>query len=161
MKKKKKLEYYVYYWDVNSDCLEKFNIFSHGRFAEDVEKLLKDKTIKTREEFKKRLERDIRYYFQSKCEWEIIVSSWPPVRQWKADLRRNSFTVYPGVYSEDSEIVFKKEKGSNSEIHGLDSGEYILKNREWNKEVKIDVADQILPNLDVLTDYLLTSSEKK
>ncbi len=54
-----------------------FNIFDHPGFAESVKKDYK-KYKTDREEFEKRLKSELRYYFWSKCEYEIILSPWPP-----------------------------------------------------------------------------------
>ena len=48
-----KLEYYVYYHNFNGKSIEKFNIFDHSRFLEDVKKDLKKYADK--EEFSERL----------------------------------------------------------------------------------------------------------
>ena len=71
-----KLEYYVYHHDFNKKTIEKYNIFNHGRFIEDVKRELKK--CETKEEFAERLRRDLFYYFGSKCEWEVVVTSWVP-----------------------------------------------------------------------------------
>lgn len=98
---KKKLEWYVYADNINRKTFEHFNVFDHYRFSEDTKKNFK-KNKDNFEEFKENLRRDLMYYFWSKCEWEIILSSW----------------------------VGKSE------------------------EKKIDVFDQIEPNLEIFTKYV-------
>jgi len=69
--------YNVYCEDVNRRIFRQFNVFNHGGFAKDTQKNFK-KNKDNREAFGEQLRKDAMYYFWSKCEWEIIVSSWPP-----------------------------------------------------------------------------------
>ena len=66
------IEWYVYYHDSNGQKIIKWNVFNHGSFKNEVDKLLKEKV--TKKEFIDKLERQIMYYFWSKCEYEIILS---------------------------------------------------------------------------------------
>ena len=68
------IEWYVYYHDSNAQKIIKWNVFNHGSFKNEVDKLLKEKV--TKEEFIGKLERQLMYYFGSKCEYEIILSPW-------------------------------------------------------------------------------------
>lgn len=70
----KQLVWNVIYHDINRERIETFNVFQHGKFVEDVEK--ESKKCKTKEEFADVLRRNLRYYFGSKAEWEVIVSPW-------------------------------------------------------------------------------------
>ena len=67
-------EYNVYIEDVNHNVFESYNIFEHSSFVEDLKDNIK-KNGDNRKEFDEKLKSIIRYYFWSKCEWEIIVSS--------------------------------------------------------------------------------------
>lgn len=68
------IEWYVYYHDSNAQKIIKWNVFNRGTFAEKVNKLLQENL--SRNEFAKRLERNLMYYMWSKCEYEIILSPW-------------------------------------------------------------------------------------
>lgn len=68
------LEWLVYNEDFNSKKIREFNIFSHGRFFEDCRKNVK-KHKDDKEAFVEQLRRDLMYYFWSKCEYEIILTS--------------------------------------------------------------------------------------
>ena len=70
------LEWNVYISDWNSQKVEPYNVFDHGRFLEDCKKNAR-KNAKDRAAFEERLRRDLMYYFWSKCEWEIIIGHWP------------------------------------------------------------------------------------
>lgn len=52
----------------------KWNVFNHSTFAEEVNKLLQDNL--SMNEFSEVLKRYFKYYFRSKCEYEIILSPW-------------------------------------------------------------------------------------
>lgn len=68
------IEWYVYYHDVNAQKIVKWNVFTHGSFKNEVNKLLKEEV--TKEEFIDKLKRQLMYYFWSKCQYEIILSPW-------------------------------------------------------------------------------------
>lgn len=64
----------VIYHSVNADEIKTFNIFEHGGFRQDLQKLYKK--YPDRMEFARQLQRSLMYYFWSKCEWEILISPW-------------------------------------------------------------------------------------
>ena len=70
------MEWYVYVEDINGRHITTYNIFQHGRFMDDVQKIYKqykdDFDI-----FSCEIQKSLRYYFWSKAEWEIILSDWP------------------------------------------------------------------------------------
>ena len=126
-----KLEYYVYYHNFNGRSIEKFNIFDHGRFLEDVKKDLKKYADK--EEFSERLRGHLFYYYGSKCEWEVVITSWVP-----------HITI-----SELNRLNEEREKTLkvyNREPYSL----YV------NPDVgeKIDVYEQVMLNWNLFLDYV-------
>lgn len=68
------MEWYVYRYNFNSRKIEKFNIFDHGGFVEDVNKCLLESDDK--DSFEKELNNALLYYYWSKSEWEIIITPW-------------------------------------------------------------------------------------
>lgn len=68
------IEWYVYYHDSNAQKIIKWNVFNHGSFKKEVDKILQEKLNK--EDFAEKLKREVMYYFWSKCEYEIILSPW-------------------------------------------------------------------------------------
>lgn len=68
------MEWNVYRYDFNRRKIEKFNVFEHGRFKEDVDKCLLKNDDK--ESFEKELKNTLMYYYWSKSEWEIIIAPW-------------------------------------------------------------------------------------
>ena len=126
-----KLEYYVYYHNFNGRSIEKFNIFDHGRFLEDVKKDLKKYADK--EEFSERLRGHLFYYYGSKCEWEVVITSWVP-HITISELNR---------LNEEREKTLKEY---NREPYRL----YV------NPDVseKQDVYEQVMLNWDLFVDYV-------
>lgn len=75
-----KLIWNVYIQDFNNKCIKIYNIFDHYSFKKDL--------FETYNEFKEdkdnflfRVKRLLQYYYWSKCEWEIILSDWPPSKK--------------------------------------------------------------------------------
>lgn len=69
----------VYVDDFNGKKIEVHNIFDNARLIEDCQDNYK-KNKENREEFLERLRKDIMYYYWSKCEWEVVIESWPSGR---------------------------------------------------------------------------------
>ena len=70
------LEWYVYVNNPNSKRIEDFNIFDHRAFLADCVGN-KIKNGNDRLAFVDQLRKDLLYYFWSKCEWEVVIESWP------------------------------------------------------------------------------------
>ena len=73
------LTWNVYIEDINKRCIEVHNIFNHSRFVDDLKKA-RNKFKDDKEGFTEQLRRELMYYYWSKCEWEVIITSWPPPR---------------------------------------------------------------------------------
>jgi hypothetical protein len=62
--------------DANRRKITTYNIFDHHYFTEDCIQIAKESVSK--DEFAEQIKRSARYFFGSKCEWEVIVSEFPP-----------------------------------------------------------------------------------
>ena len=71
------MHWFVYVEDFNGRRIEEYDIFGHHGFAEDVKKAYK-KHRTDFDAFAEKVRGSLFYYFRSKCEWEVIVSAWPP-----------------------------------------------------------------------------------
>ena len=71
------LEWNLYYGDFNSGKIEVRNVFNHGSFLMDLGKDAR-KYKDDKEKFLERLRSHLMYYYWSKCEWEVVISHWPP-----------------------------------------------------------------------------------
>lgn len=75
MSENRELVWNVFYHNSNSKKIEHFNIFDHWRFREGVEKALKKS--KSREDLEKAIRSELFYFFNSKFEWETLITSFP------------------------------------------------------------------------------------
>ena len=134
MAEKKELKWIVYRHDFNSRTIVPFNIFDHWKFAEDVEKDLKK--YKNKDEFAKRLKSELFYYFASKCEYEVVITSWPP------------YIDIAELYSLNKERDEWKEKWGR-EPFCLDVNLTVGD--------KIDIYEQVMNNFEIFLDYVWNS----
>ena len=132
-----KLEWNVYREDFNSKKIEKFNIFDHYRFEEDVKKALKK--FDNKEEFAKEVKRDLQYYFWSKCEYEIVLTSWVPHIDKEELMRLNA----------DFEESLAK--------YGHEPYSLCV---EPNVFKKIDICEQVMLNFDAFVNYVWSNKTK-
>lgn len=74
---KNKLEWYVYVEDINKRKIEPFNVFDSGRFYKCLLALKKEmkKDNVDFDYFSSQLDKDAKYCFWAKCEYEIYLSS--------------------------------------------------------------------------------------
>jgi hypoxanthine phosphoribosyltransferase len=68
------MKWNVYISDINRQKIVVYNIFEHGSFIHYVKEAIIN--CKDKESFTEQLKRELRYYFWSKSEWEIIISPW-------------------------------------------------------------------------------------
>ena len=73
----KMLSWNVYVYDFNAKEIRTYDIFAGGTFLEEFKKE-KKKVGDDKEAFLKRLDSLLMYHFWARCEWEIILSAWPP-----------------------------------------------------------------------------------
>ena len=73
-KKNKKLEWYAFREDFNKNELVRFNVLGEW-FAEDLLKRIKSDKINSYEELRDRIGSILRYYYKSRAEHEVIVTS--------------------------------------------------------------------------------------
>lgn len=69
-------EFNVLVWDINSDKLVKYNVLPY--FRNCYTECRKSERPTTREQWEEFVHRNGMYMYWSRCEYEIIVSSWPP-----------------------------------------------------------------------------------
>ena len=78
------LEWNVYVEDVNAQKIVVYNIFRHTFFVRDCKKALKEHK-EDKDSFLEEVRKELMYYFWSKCEWEIILSDFPPSGRFKEE----------------------------------------------------------------------------
>lgn len=92
MKNEVNLEWNVYYENFNDRRIEVINIFDHSFFKKDCDNAYK-KYKNNYNSFINVIKSNLFYYFCSKCEWEIIISNWPPTN----DFNNKKIDVYQQV----------------------------------------------------------------
>ena len=128
---KYKLEWNVFYHDINKQKITTLNIFNHWKFAEDVQKSLKK--LKDKDEFAEHLRRDLMYYFWSKYEYEVVITSFPP------------------YITMDELSRLNDERWSHKDRYGTD---YVRQNVNLDTGIKIDIYEQVMNNWDIFLDYV-------
>lgn len=132
-----KLTWNVYHHSVNSREIKPFNIFDHWQFNDDVKKLKTEKLNET--EFGEELRRLVMYYFWSKCEHEIVLTTWPPYITHNELIRLNE---------ERDDIWATYERYPTALSVCLETGE------------KIDIYQQVMLNWKVFVDYVWRTNSK-
>ena len=128
MPKTKHLEWNVFRYDFNARKIETYNVFNHGSFYNDVMKIPR----KNKLEFAEKLRREAQYYFWSKCEMEIVMTSWPP-------------------YIDESEYQ-RLTKERNEHIEKRGDAPRVL-NVCTTVGSKIDIYEQLMLNWDMFVEY--------
>lgn len=68
------MEWNVYVHNFNLNKIEKYNVFAHGSFIKYLKKACEE--CKSKNVLAEKIKSELRYYFWSKCQWEIIISPW-------------------------------------------------------------------------------------
>lgn len=123
----KKPEWNVFHHNINSNKIEKYNVFDHGGFMQYVEKLPHNKDA-----FIEGLKKEVQYYFWCKCEAEVVITSWPAY----IDARE-----YQKITEENNKSI--EERGSPARVLnvGTTAGR------------KIDIYEQLMLNWDAFAEY--------
>ena len=107
----------VFVYNFNNKQIVTFNVFDHYSFYRGCIKLAKDFSGDY-EDLAEKLKREIMYYFWAKCEWEVIVSGWPPTKDRDEEIKVD-------VYDQ---IMMNWDKFFN----------YFVENIDWLKMEEVD-----------------------
>ena len=91
------IKYNVYREDINRKTIEVYNIFNHHSFLNDCKKYLKE-YAEDKEVCFEKIKASLQYYFWAKCEWEVIISDWPPSPK-EYNFKSIKIDVYDQVYN--------------------------------------------------------------
>ena len=125
------MKWNVYRHNFNKNEIEVYNIFDHYRFCEEVKKHLKECTDK--EKFAKKLKSSLNYYFWSKAEHEIVLTSWTPHIKMEELKRLNA------------------EREEHIREWGKEPYSLYVQPDVWKK---IDVCQQVMNNFDIFLGYV-------
>lgn len=83
--KKTGLKWFVFVEDINKKRIKVYNIFEHKDFMEDCDDAWENYKNKHHNfaKFYEDIDSILMYYFWCKCEWEIIISNFPPSDSFK------------------------------------------------------------------------------
>lgn len=135
------MKWIVYNFNINSQKIEKYNIFDHWSFREYVKKAVKK--FKTKEEFTEQLKRELRYYFWSKAEWELVIEI----------IEDNRIFLKPWVGCRNPEEV-KIEMTDDMNFYWKGFAEKHTKQQIYGNKAKIDVYDQVEYRWDEFVEYV-------
>ena len=75
------LKWYVYLESFNSRRIVTYNVFKHFNFYQDVKEAIRQ--TENKQNFSEKIKRIAKYYFWSKCEYEILITSWIATNNFK------------------------------------------------------------------------------
>lgn len=142
-----KLEWNVFYYDINRNKITTYNIFRHSRFNNDVKKAFEK--YKTKEEFSGSLRREVMYYFWSKAEWELIIEL----------TKDNHIFLIPWCGCRNPEEV-KIDVTNDTSFDWSGFAKKNIDRQIYKNEAKIDVHDQIEYIWDNFLEYVWNSKKK-
>lgn len=90
------MQWNVYTFDFNHKKLKIYNVLGHENFIESVKKIAKEQYGNKQPDyakFKECVRLELQYYFWSKCEYEIVLSAWPP----NENIKNEKIDVYDQV----------------------------------------------------------------
>lgn len=130
-RKQTKLAWSVIHQSVNRGVVEKWNVFDHGGFMEDISKAFK-KHKQNKDEFLKAVKSSLMYYYWSKCEWEVILSN-----------QDGKMIITPWVGERDESIFLDASDDKDFDWLGFYNKmteHYVVE----RNSVKVDVYDQVM-----------------
>lgn len=123
----------VYRNNFNTKKIEVFNIFDHISFLESIKKILKQ--TQNKKEFSENIRKELLYYFWSKYEYEIIITSFP-------------------VY------INQKELNKINSDNNSNSNNKTKINIEPDVGIKVDIYSQVMNNFDIFVDYIWNNKQE-
>lgn len=123
----------VYRNNFNTKKIEVFNIFDHISFLESVKKILKQ--TQNKKEFSENIRKELLYYFWSKYEYEVIITSFP-------------------VY------INQKELNKINSDNNSNSNNKTKINIEPDVGIKVDIYSQVMNNFDIFVDYIWNNKQE-
>ena len=142
------MKWTVFNYSINRQAIVLFNLFEHSSFLAYVKKA-KKKSKGSRDVFAEKVKSELRYYFWSKSEYELIIEI--------ADDGHVFLMPWCGCKEpEEAKIEVAFDLGIDWLAFAK---EHIGKSRE-GKSAKIDVFDQAMVRFDEIVDDLWTEKKK-
>lgn len=124
------LSWKVFKEDANCKDVVIYDIFENGRWQEEIAELMH--TSKDKQDFAEKFRSKLMYQYWSRCEYEIVLTSWPP-------------------YVETNEVERLSQELAKRE---LEFGRPYHQNVNLRVARKIDIFDQLLLNWDQFITYV-------
>lgn len=125
----------VYLYNINKREIVSYNVFNHSSFFNEIINL----PTYNRKKFEDQLRRIMQYYFWSKSEMEIVLTSWPPY-------------IDPQEYDRITKEI-NNRRAENREFRVCNVSPTVFH--------KIDVYDQLMMNWDQFVNYVWASCKKR
>lgn len=145
---KYKLEWNVFYYNINKNKITTYNIFRHGSFNDYIERAFKK--CKTKEEFAQFLRRELMYYFWSKAEWELIIEI----------TENNRIFLIPWCGCRNPEET-KIDVTDNTSFDWRGFAEKYIPKKGYGNQAKIDVFDQVVYMWDDFLELVWNSKKRR
>lgn len=117
--------------DFNTREIKKHNVFDHGGLMKDLIDIY-NKYYDDFDKFSEQVRHSLMYYYWSKSEWEVIITSWPP-------------------YVNGNEI----DRLTDEKLKRIAKyGNFVRESVNLDVEQKTDVYDQVVMNWDHFINYL-------
>ncbi len=141
------MEWNVYYFDINLQKIDTFNVFKHYSFLEEVKKEVKKWTDK--KIFASELRTSLMYYFWSKAEWELVIEI----------TEDNRIYLKPWCGCRNSEEA-KIDVTDDTNLDWQSFAEEHISKQIYKNEAKIDVFDQVMMKWDLFVDYIWNNKKE-
>lgn len=144
------MKWYVYYYDINKNKIELFNIFDHYSFCEYVKKAIKK--LKNKDEFAGQLKKELMYYFWSKSEYELIIEI----------TEDGCVFLIPWCGCGNPEMVKIEIKPIVTEdgVNWKEFANLHINKQRYKNKAKIDIYDQVMFEWDKFVDYCWDNKKK-
>ena len=141
------MEWNVYYFDINGQKIDTFNVFRHYSFLKEVKKELKKWTDK--KIFASELRTSLMYFFWCKAEWELIIEN----------TEDNHIYLKPWCGCKNTDEA-RIDVTDNTDFDWRSFAEEHIGKQVYIDKAKIDVHDQVMMNWNLFLDYVWDNKKK-
>ena len=137
-KKREPMNWKVLWFDVNAQEITEYDVLKYRE--DDIKKWKKE--YKTKEEFTKKLGKEMMYQYWSRSEYELVIEITDDGRIW----------LNPWCGCRDPEKV-RIDVTDRTDLDWVDFAEVYIKRQVFNNKAKISIYDQLIYKWDNFVDY--------